>query len=154
VGLFVAAIALALLATGGPALAVEVTAGSLALSGFWTTATPPGAPTAAGYLTITNGGKDADRLLAVSSPLAAAAMLHEMEVAGGIASMRMVAGVEIPPGKTVTFAPSTFHIMFVTMKQPLKAGDSLPVTLTFAKAGRVDALLPVLAIGAKGPAAP
>jgi copper(I)-binding protein len=41
--------------------------------------------------------------------------------------------------------------MFVTLKQPLKVGDTFPVTLVFQKAGKVDVSLPVLAIGAKGP---
>jgi copper(I)-binding protein len=151
-GVAAIAVALAVLAgCGAPAPSVN-SAGSVKVSGLWTTATPPGAPTASGYLTITNTGTVADRLTAVTSPLAAGAMLHEMEIADGVASMRMVDGIDIPPGKTVALAPNGFHIMFVTLKQPLKAGDSVPVVLTFAKAGRIEATLAVLPIGARGPA--
>src|SRR4051812_18186725 len=133
------------------AAAAAITIGSLTLSGFWTTATPPGAPTAVAYLTITNAGPTADSLVGASAPWASVGMLHRMDVTNGIASMQMLPMIDIPPGKTVTLAPDALHIMFVTLKQPLKAGDTLPVTLVFAKAGRVDVTLPVLPIGAKGP---
>jgi hypothetical protein len=136
------------------AAAATVTVGSLTLSGFWTTATPPGAPTAAAYLTITNNGPATDSLVAVSAPWASIGMLHRMDLTNGIASMQMVPMIDIPPGKTVTLNPDAFHVMFVTLTRPLKAGDMLPMTLVFAKAGRVEVTLPVLPIGAKGPAAP
>ena len=140
------------LLTAKAALAATVTVGSLSLSGFWTTATPPGAPTASAYLTISNNGTVSDSLVAVSSPVASLAMLHRMDVTNGIATMQTVPEIEIPPGKTVTLAPDAFHIMFVTLKQTLKAGDAMPVTLIFQRAGRVDAILPVLPLGARGPA--
>src|SRR5438552_2949704 len=117
-GRVLAVIASALLvAAAGSAQGSQLRASSLTLTGLWTTATPPGAPTAAGYLAITNNGAAADRLLAVTSPLAAGAMLHDMELVDGVASMRMVDGIDIPPGKTVTLGPNAFHIMFVTMTQ-------------------------------------
>jgi periplasmic copper chaperone A len=146
----IAAAALALSLATNVTLAGALSVGSLTITGLWTTATPPGAPTAAAYLTITNNGTMPDSLVAVSSPLASVGMLHRMDLAGGIASMHMLPAIEIPPGKTVTFAPDAFHIMFVALKQPLKAGETMPVTLIFQKAGRLDAALPVLPIGAKG----
>ena len=148
---FVAALAVAILFATRTALAATVMVGSLTLSGLWTTATPPGAPTAVGYLTITNNGTMPDSLVAVSSPLASIGMLHRMDVTNGVATMQMMPAIEIPPGKTVTLAPDGFHIMFVTLKQSLKAGDTIPVTLVFQRAGKVDAVLPVLPLGAKGP---
>jgi len=147
----IAAAALALLLAANMALAGTLSVGSLTITGLWATATPPGAPTAAAYLTITNNGTTADSLVAVSSPMASVGMLHRMDLSGGIASMQMVPAIDIPPGKTVRLAPDAFHVMFVTLKQPLKAGETMPVTLIFQKAGRLDAALPVLPIGSKGP---
>ena len=147
---FIGAAVAALVLAATTAVAA-VTIGSLSVSGLWTTATPPGAPTAAGYLTITNNGATPDRLVAVSSPVASLGMLHRMDLANGIAAMQMVPAIEIPAGKTVTLAPDAFHIMFVTLKQALKAGDTMPVTLVFERAGKVDVMLPVLPLGAKGP---
>jgi periplasmic copper chaperone A len=135
-----------------PALAAPVTAGSLTLDGMWTRATPPGAPSAGGYLTITNTGSEDDTLMAVASPIAGMADVHMMETKDGVMSMHGVdGGLPIPAGQTVTLAPGGFHIMFMGLTGSLKQGDTLPVTLTFAKAGKVETSFPILPIGAKGP---
>jgi copper(I)-binding protein len=135
-----------------PAFGAEAAkVGNLTITGLWTTATPPGAPTATGYLTVANTGNTADRLVEVSSPVAATAMLHQMDITNGIASMRMVSGIDIPAGKTVSLDPTGFHVMFETLSQPLRTGQTLPVTLTFEKAGKVDAVLDILPIGSRGP---
>ncbi len=145
---------LAAFAFAAPAFANDVTVGSLTLSNLWARATPPGAPTAAGYLTITNKGSDADTLTAVATPAAATSELHIMEVKDGVMSMHPVeGGIEIPAGETVTLAPGGYHLMFITLKHDLKQGEDLPVTLTFAKAGTVETTLPVMPVGSKGPGA-
>ena len=148
VGALFAAIALAT-----PAFAQDVTVGSLTLSNLWARATPPGAPTGAGYLIITNHGSDADTLTAVSTPAAEVGELHIMEVKDGIMTMHPVeGGIVIPAGATVTLAPGGYHLMFVRLKHDLKQGEELPVTLTFTKAGTVETMLPIMPIGSKGPA--
>ena len=144
-----ALVAAASLATS--AFAHSVTVGSLELTDLWTRATPPGAPTAAGYLTITNKGTEADTLIAASSSASESGELHMMEVKDGVMTMHAAeGGIPIPPGGSVTLAPGGFHIMFVTLKAPLKEGEKLPVTLTFAKAGTVETFLHIQAIGAAG----
>jgi len=134
------------------AVAHSVTVGSLELTDLWTRATPPGAPTAGGYLTIVNHGDTADRLIAVSSPIADAGQLHLMAMTNGVMTMRPVAdGIEIAPGAAVTLAPGGLHIMFITLKDMPQEGGELPVTLVFEKAGNVETFLHVMAIGATGP---
>ncbi len=134
-----------------PASAHSVKLGDLSLTDLWTRTTPPNAPSAGGYLTIANGGKDADTLVAAASPLAEKGEFHQMAMKDGVMTMRAVeGGIEIPAGGTVALAPDGFHIMFTGLKGTLKEGDKLPVTLTFAKAGKVDTFLHIQAIGAKG----
>jgi copper(I)-binding protein len=134
------------------AAADDVKLGDLTISGLWSPATPPKAPTAAGYLTIVNAGKEPDRLIAASSPIAGKAELHQMAMKKGVMTMRPVeGGILIPPGGKVDLSPSGMHIMFTELKQGLKAGDKVPVTLTFEKAGKADATLTILPIGSKGP---
>ncbi|HZP20529.1 MAG TPA: copper chaperone PCu(A)C [Bauldia sp.] len=134
-----------------PLAAHEVKVGNLELTQLWARATPPNAPTAGGYLTIANRGAEPDTLVAAASPLAAKGELHVMAMKDGIMTMRPVeGGIEIPGGGSVTLAPDGLHIMFVGPKAPLREGDRFPVSLTFAKAGKVDTFLHVLAIGAKG----
>jgi copper(I)-binding protein len=144
---------LAAVAVASPALAHEVKLGSLELTNLWARATPPHAPTAAGYLTITNHGSAADKLTAVSTPMAGSGELHTMKVENGIMTMRQVDGIEIPAGGTVTLAPGGYHLMFIGPKEPIKDGGKMPVTLTFEKAGTVDTFLHILPIGSQGPAA-
>jgi copper(I)-binding protein len=141
------------LAASAPAVAHEITVGTLELGDLWARATPPGAPTAAGYLTIANTGREPDRLIAVSSPSASAGGIHQTAVTDGVMTMTPVEGIEILPGETVTLAPGGLHLMFVGMKEPLTAGGVMPVMLTFERAGTIETYLHVIAIGAFAPEA-
>lgn len=142
----------AALAFAPAAFAHEVKIGPLTLTDLWTRATPPNAPSGGGYLTITNSGDGADRLIAVSTPEAGKSEIHEMKVNDGVMTMRPVeGGVEIPAGGSVALAPGGFHLMFMALKAPFVAGEKLPVTLTFEKAGTIDTFLHVEPIGSKGP---
>lgn len=135
-----------------PASAHSVDVGALSLTDLWTRASPPEAPAAAGYLTITNRGSEADRLTAASAPGADRTEIHHMAVVDGVMKMAAVAsGIEIPAGGSITLAPNGFHIMFIGLKEPLVEGGKMPVTLTFEKAGKVDTFLHILAVGAGGP---
>ncbi len=49
-------------------------------------------------------------------------------------------------------APGGFHLMMMGLKAPLKQGTSVPVTLVFEKAGKIDVDLAVEAMGASTPA--
>ena len=142
----------ALLAAATPALADPVKVGDLEITNAWARATPPGAHTAAAYLTVTNTGATSDTLTAAETPAAGMAMLHKMEMDNGVMKMRMIeGGVAVAPDKTVTLDPSGMHVMLMDMPGSLKAGGTLPLTLTFAKAGKVTLTVPVLPVGSKGP---
>lgn len=130
--------ALALLLAGSPAaFAADVKAGDLVITQPWSRATPGGAKTGAGYLTIENKGSAPDRLVAVSGDVAGRIEVHEMAVNNGVMTMRpLEKGLVIEPGKTVALAPGGYHLMLMELKSPLKQGDKLPVTLEFEKAGQ------------------
>lgn len=130
----------------------EIKAGELLVTTMWSRATPGGAKVAGGYLTIENKGAVADRLLAASSPVSGKVEVHEMTMTNGVMTMRPLdRGLAIEPGKTVTLAPGGFHLMLMDLKQPLKEGELLPVTLQFEKAGKVDATLHIRGVGAQAP---
>lgn len=110
----------------------------------WAAPTPGGVEVAAGYLTIVNGTDAADRLVAISSPRAERAEAHEMSMDNGVMRMRAVeGGLAVQPGQTVTLAPGGLHLMFYGVTQPFTVGESIPVTLTFERAGEVNANLDV-----------
>lgn len=116
----------------------------------WARATPPGASTAAVYMTLTSS--EGDRLTSASSPTAGKAQVHEMRMEGNIMRMRPVPdGLPLPTGKPVTLAPGGYHLMLEQLKAPLKAGEAVPVHLTFQKAPPLDVIAQVQPIGAAGP---
>jgi copper(I)-binding protein len=137
---------------GAPARAEEVKAGDLVISQAWSRATPGGAKVAGGYLTIENKGSTPDRLIGGSADVADKVQVHEMTMNNGVMTMRPVdQGLTIEAGKTVKLAPGGYHLMMSDLKNPLKRGDKVPVTLEFEKAGKVKLSLDVQGVGAQGP---
>jgi len=117
----------------------------------WARATPAGAMSGAAYMTLANKTNTADRLIGGSSDVAAKVQIHEMKVVNGVMEMREVAGgLAIPAGGSVTLKPGAYHVMLMGLKKPLVAGQSFPLTLTFAKAGTISVTVPVQAMGATG----
>jgi copper(I)-binding protein len=123
------------------AVAPAAHAAAIAIEHPWSRPTPPSAPTAVGYLTIINRSGEPDRLVAVSSPAAAQVSVHSMSMTGGVMRMRPVDALPIPPAAPVTLAPDGDHLMFIGLKRPFKAGDHIPVTLTFEHAGQTRTAL-------------
>lgn len=147
------AAALAALVFATPAFAHDgvIHLGSINISSPFTRATLPNAPVGGGFMSIENTGAEADMLVSVSAApdLAGAAQIHTMAMDGDVMKMRqLVDGLEIPSGETVVLAPGGNHIMFMGLKKPFVEGQSVKVTLTFAKAGSVEVELPVLGAAA------
>ena len=129
--------------------------GGLSISAPWSRATPGGAKVGGGYLSIRNAGKEADRLIAVSSAVATSVDVHEMTMKDGVMTMRPVeGGLVIAPGQTVALSPGGFHLMLMGLKEPLRQGHPVGITLEFERAGKVAVELDVLGVGAQGPVAP
>jgi len=140
------------LALSSPAMAEDAQVGTLKISAAWARATPKGASVGGGYLTVTNTGKESDRLVGGSSDVSSGFEIHEMSMDKGVMKMRPVAdGVEIKPGQTVTLKPGGFHIMLTGLKKPLVQGEHIKGTLTFVKAGKVEVDFTVAGIGAQVP---
>jgi len=96
------------------------------------------------YFTVVNDGAEPDTLLRVTSP-AGMAMLHDVVTdESGVTSMVHVPAVEIAPQSTLYLAPGSYHVMFSNLSEPLRRGDTVDVTLTFALAGEVTFGAPVL----------
>ena len=102
-------------------------------------------------ITSSSGGK----LLSVSTPLAGVAEVHEMAMEGTTMRMRAVASLELPAGRAVELKPGGYHVMLMDLKQQLKAGDTVPLSLVVeGKDGKRETLqlqAPVRALGAPEP---
>ena len=112
--------------------------------------TPPGARSGGAYFTIENSGAQADRLLRVTTTAASSAEIHSMTMDGNVMRMRAVESVEIPPHGTTALKPGAYHVMLLDLKQPLTVGETVPLTLTFEKAGVVNVPARVEAAGSAG----
>jgi copper(I)-binding protein len=76
-----------------------------------------------------------------------------MAMDGNVMKMRALAnGLELPAGKAVALKPGGYHVMLMDLKQQLKAGDAVPVTLVVEGAGKVretiELAVPVKALNA------
>jgi copper(I)-binding protein len=142
-----------LLCMAAHAGAQEHAAGLLKIGHPWTRSTVPGQTAGGGFMTIDNAGGEPDRLLDASSPAADHVELHSMSLDGTVMRMREVPGIDLPAGRTVALEPGRLHLMLVGLKQPLKAGAKVPLTLRFQKAGAVQVELLVQAPNAAGAAA-
>lgn len=128
----------ALLSPSFFANAHEFDVGNLHIEHPWSREMPPVAPTAAAYFVIDNKGKDADRLIAVKSPIAGKAEMHEHLHADGVMKMQQVQAVDVPAGAQVRFEPMGYHVMLFNLAKQLADGEHFPLTLTFEKAGDVE----------------
>lgn len=130
-------------------LAQSALVGPIKIENAYTRATVPGQQVAGGFMKIENKGTT-DQLVSASSPLAGEVQLHEMAMEGNVMKMRQVKDITVPAGGAVELKPGGLHLMFMNIKAPLAAGESVPVKLKFAKAGEVEVKLPVNAMGQHG----
>ena len=140
----------ALAALTSPLWAEKIEIGTLHIETPMLRETAPNAPVAGGFLTLHNFGEADDRLVSASIADGVAGMvqLHEMVMTDGVMSMSETeGGITIPAGEVVQLAPGGLHIMLMGLTQPLVAGESHVVTLTFEQAGSVDVDFPVLTLG-------
>jgi periplasmic copper chaperone A len=88
-------------------------------------------------MAIENLGSEADRLVAITSTMAARIVLHEDRKENGVMKMRQLDEVDLNRGKTVVFRPGGLHVMLIGVSKRLVEHDRFPMTLTFRKAGSV-----------------
>ncbi|TVP47959.1 MAG: copper chaperone PCu(A)C [Halomonas sp.] len=129
--------------------AVSEQTANIDVSQPWARATPPGAASGGGFVTLTNLGDTDDRLIDVSTTITERSEIHTMEVDGDVMRMEhLPEGLKIPAGETVTLAPGGLHLMFMGLASPIEEGGSIPVTLTFEQAGSIEIELEVVPVGA------
>jgi len=95
----------------------------------WIRGTVPAQQASGAYLSLTS--KTAARLVAAESPVAKNTEIHNMKMENGVMKMFPVEAIELPAGKTVKLAPGGYHIMLLGLRQQLKAGERVPLRLTF-----------------------
>jgi periplasmic copper chaperone A len=106
----------------------------------WLRATVAAQKVTGGYMQLT-ATSDA-RLLSVRSPVTSVIEIHEMAMDKDVMTMRALPkGLALPAGKTVELKPGGYHLMFLDLRNTLRAGDTVPMTLVIEdKAGKTSEL--------------
>lgn len=107
-----------------------VTSGKLEARDYWTRTAAKG-DNGAAYMMISNGLAEDQELIGVSSDVADAVEVHLSKVENGVMQMTQQESVLIPAGALVEFKPGGLHVMFIRLKQDLKVGDEITLTLHF-----------------------
>ena len=125
--------------------------GRISVADAWARPTIGQSGTSAAYMTIANRGKHAEVLKRVRSKKAKSIEMHQATMtADGVMQMRKVkGGLTIDPGASLVFEPGGTHLMLLGLEDALNAGEQLLLTLEFDRAGPVDVLVPVSAVGPK-----
>jgi len=108
------------------------------VSDAWLRALPAVSRVNSAYLEIHNGGERDDRLLAVRSPLAEAVTIHRSVQIDNAYRMQPVEALPIPAGTRVTLQSGAHHLMLTGVRRSPAAGERVPLTLTFERAGDIQ----------------
>ncbi len=132
------------LALSTPGLAEDVTVGDIQIGSPFARASTPAARAGAVFMTLTNTGATADRLIAADGDVAARIELHEHVMNDGMMMMQEIdGGIAVPAGETTTLQPGGLHVMLMGLSGQLVEGESFQLTLEFQEAGKVDITVPI-----------
>lgn len=93
---------------------------------------PPGVKTTGAFMLIANPGTKDITLVTAESGVAQIVQLHTHINEDGVMKMRQVAGIDIKAKGQTELKPGSFHVMLIDLKNELKEGDRIPITLTFS----------------------
>lgn len=124
--------------------------GRLAVHDAWIRAMPPGATMAAGYATLSNDGDAPVTILTAQSDAFRSTTLHETIVSGDVSKMRETHRLVVAPGATVKLEPGGRHLMLMSPRHDVVAGDKVGVTFLLRDGKRVDTYFDVVAPDASG----
>lgn len=120
----------------------QAMAGPVRIEGAYARASIGRAANSAAYIMLSTTADD--RLVAAASPVADAVELHTHLMDNGVMKMRPVeGGIAVKAGEETALQPGGFHIMMLGLHEPLRDGTTIPLTLTFEKAGSVTFDIPV-----------
>ncbi len=140
----------------GVSLAAGLAATALAqevdIKDAWVRLSVPGQRATGAFMTLT--ARESAKLIAVASPVAGVAEVHQMKMEGDIMRMRAVqGGLDLPAGVPVTLKPGGYHVMLMDLKESLAVGRKVSLTLTILDTAGAQRQLEVQAtVAAMAPA--
>ncbi|MEZ9331034.1 copper chaperone PCu(A)C [Vibrio breoganii] len=113
------------------------------VSGAYAKETPPTSTTSAIFLTINNPVAEDRALLSAKTPIAEVTELHTHVMQDGVMKMRKLDKIDLPGKSDTELKPHGLHIMLFGIKEPLKEGMVIPLTLTFDTGRTLNLSVPV-----------
>lgn len=109
--------------------AAKMEAALVKVDGAWIRATVKGQSGTGGFMNLT--ASQPLTLVGFSTAVATESELHEMAMDGNVMRMHAVPSLPLPAGQTVELRPGMdgHHLMLMGLKQPLKEGDEVALTL-------------------------
>jgi len=105
----------------------------------WVRATVAGQQATGAFMKL--NASQASRLVQADSPVAGLVELHEMRMDKDVMRMSAIPGLDLPAGRSVELKPGGYHVMLMQLKQQIRDGETVPITLTFqAPDGRKETL--------------
>ncbi len=131
---------------GAESMDHKAMAGGIMIENAFSRETLPNQPVAGAFMTVTNTNDAGDMLIGGTSTVAGRVEIHEMAMQGDVMKMRALAdGLKVQAGETVELKPGGYHVMMFDLNHALKEGETIEITLKFAKAG--DVTVPVVVHG-------
>lgn len=98
----------------------------------------------AAYMLLNNGTQTDDEMVGVSCDIATAAEIHLSQMkADGTMEMIPQEFVALPAGGQLELKPGSYHVMLIGLKQDLKTGDKITLTLHFKNHTDITLTVPV-----------
>jgi copper(I)-binding protein len=106
----------------------DLTVSDLIVSAAWARPSVPGQDIAAVYLTIKSA--EGATLIGVRSGAAGVVQIHDMTMDGNVMRMRELDRLPLPAGQAVRLQPGGAHLMMLGLKEALKPGDRVRLSLS------------------------
>lgn len=115
-----------------------ILAGLLAMSAYgqgvsvrdaWVRATVSGQQATGAFMQLS--AKQSTRLVQATSPVAGLVEIHSMRMDKDVMRMEAIPGLDLPAGRSVELKPGGYHVMLMQLKQSIKEGETVPITLSF-----------------------
>lgn len=109
----------------------------------WVRPVPPAQKISAAFMVLKNPDAKADALISASTPAAQTVELHATIADGNVMRMRQQDKIPLPARGQTELKPGGYHLMLINLKQPLKTGDKVPLTLKFQSGSIIELEAPV-----------
>jgi copper(I)-binding protein len=117
------------LALGGGLATSVVHAQEVTIKEPWVRGTVRGQKATGAFMQLT--ATESATLVSVESPVAGTVQIHEMQMENDVMKMRAISRLDLPAGKAIELKPGGYHVMLMDLKQPLKKGEAVPISLRF-----------------------